>query len=187
MVTSEVWSFWRKTNQASSKKVKDTVLDDAWWERVDLTIKIMEHIISLLQFADTDKPILREVYEAWDSMIESMRTIILQNEFPGYGTPAKIFFTTIQDILINRWNKNYTPLHMGYIPHVVMLIFIISPRPCGPSWKRGRGSHTHKSWYYTKIYLIKDQVALGLIWVLSTKVQDQGSTHALDMGTLEHI
>jgi hypothetical protein len=77
MVISEFWSFWRKTDQASSKKVKDTVLDDAWWERVDLTIKIMEPIISLLRFADTDKPILGEVYEGWDSMIESMRTIIL--------------------------------------------------------------------------------------------------------------
>jgi hypothetical protein len=115
MVISEFWSFWRKTDQASSKKVKDTVLDDAWWERVDLTIKIMEPIISLLQFADTDKPILGEVYEGWDSMIESMRTIILQNESLEYGTPAEIFFTTIQDILISRWNKNCTPLH--YLAH----------------------------------------------------------------------
>jgi hypothetical protein len=48
IVILEFWSFWRKMDQASSKKVKDTVLDDAWWERVDLTIKIMEPIISLL-------------------------------------------------------------------------------------------------------------------------------------------
>jgi hypothetical protein len=41
MVISEFWYFWRKTEQASSKKVKDTVLDDACWERVDLTIKII--------------------------------------------------------------------------------------------------------------------------------------------------
>ena len=102
MVISEFWSFWRKADQASSKKVKDTVLDDAWWERVDLTIKIMDPIISLLRFADIDKPILGEVYERWDSMIESVRTIILQNESPEYGTPTEIFFTTIQDILISR-------------------------------------------------------------------------------------
>jgi hypothetical protein len=111
MVISGFWSFWRKTNQASSTKVKDTMLDDALWERVDFTIKIMEPIISLLRFADIDKPILGEVYEGWDSMIESMRTIILQNESPEYGTPVVIFFTTIQDILISRWNKNCTPLH----------------------------------------------------------------------------
>ena len=46
MVNSEYWSFWRKTVQSASKKVKDTVLDDVWWERVDLTIKIMEPLIS---------------------------------------------------------------------------------------------------------------------------------------------
>jgi hypothetical protein len=58
MVISYLWSFWRKTDQAASKRAKDTVLDDGWWERVNLSIKIMDHIISLLRFADTDKPIL---------------------------------------------------------------------------------------------------------------------------------
>jgi hypothetical protein len=48
---------------------------------------------------------------------------------------------------------------MGYIPHVVMPAFKISPRSCGPSWKRGRGS-------YTNNYLIKDQVAPEHIWGL---------------------
>ena len=38
MVILEFWSFWRKTNQAASKKVKDTVLDDLWWGKVDLVI-----------------------------------------------------------------------------------------------------------------------------------------------------
>jgi hypothetical protein len=51
-----------------SKRVKDTVLDDGWWERVDLTIKIMNPIISFLRFADMDQPILGEVYEGWDSV-----------------------------------------------------------------------------------------------------------------------
>ena len=50
-------------DQAASKKVKDTVLDDLWWEKVDLVIQIMEPIISLLRFVDTDQPTLGEVYE----------------------------------------------------------------------------------------------------------------------------
>ena len=58
MVISEFWSFWRKTDQVASKRVKDTVLDDAWWERVDLTIKIMDPIIALQRFVDTYQPIL---------------------------------------------------------------------------------------------------------------------------------
>ena len=66
MVISEFWAFWRKTDHAASQKMKDRVLDDGWWDMVDLSIKIMEPIISLLRFADTDQPILAEVYEGWD-------------------------------------------------------------------------------------------------------------------------
>eukprot|EP00253_Pinus_taeda_P016358 PITA_16358 len=84
MVIYEFWSFWRKTDQLASKSVKDTVLDDAWWERVDLIIQIMDPIISLLRFAYRDKPILGELYEGWDSIIESVRSIILQSECPEF-------------------------------------------------------------------------------------------------------
>jgi len=111
MVISEFWSFWRRTDQAASQKVKDRVLDDGWWDTVDLSIKIMEPIISLLRFADTDQPILAEVYEGWDSMIESMRSIVMESECPEYGTSAENLWTIIRDILISRWDKNCTPLH----------------------------------------------------------------------------
>jgi hypothetical protein len=78
---------------------------------VDLTIKIIYPIISLLQAADMDQPILGNVYQGWDSMIESMKTVILQNECPEHATSAEILFTSIQDILITGWDKNCTPLH----------------------------------------------------------------------------
>ena len=87
------------------------MLYDAWWERVDLIIQIMDPIISLLRFADTNKPILGEVYEGWDSMIESVRSIILQSECPEYETSPEAFCDTIHDILVNRWDKNCTLLH----------------------------------------------------------------------------
>ena len=78
MVFSDFCSFWRKVDQVVSKKVKDTVLDDGWWERVDLSINTMnQYIISLLWFADTHQPILGDVYDGWDSMIESMKTIVM--------------------------------------------------------------------------------------------------------------
>eukprot|EP00253_Pinus_taeda_P016927 PITA_16927 len=111
MVISEFWSFWRKTDQVASKRVKDTVLDDAWWERVDLIIRIMDPIISLLRFTDIDKHILGEVYEGWDSMIESVRSIYLQRECPEYETSPEALCDTIHDILVSRWDKNCTPLH----------------------------------------------------------------------------
>ena len=71
----------------------------------------MNPIISLLRFADIDQPILGEVYEEWDSMIESVRSIILQSECLEYETSPEAFFTTIQGILVSRWDKNCTPLH----------------------------------------------------------------------------
>ena len=87
------------------------MLDDGWWERVHITINIMDPVISLLQFADMYQPILADVYEGWDSMIESMRTIVIENECPEYETSAENLWSTLQDILISRWEKNCTPLH----------------------------------------------------------------------------
>ena len=87
------------------------MFDDAWWETVDLLIQIMDPIISFLRFANTNQPIHEEVYEGWDSMIESVRSNILQSECLEYETSSEAFFTTIQDILVSRWDKNCTPLH----------------------------------------------------------------------------
>lgn len=80
IVISKFWSFCRKTDQAASKKVEDSVLDDVWWERIDLAIKIMDPIIYLLRFADTNQPIcyhppcscLCEVDSGW--MVEGQAT-----------------------------------------------------------------------------------------------------------------
>ena len=84
----KVLVFLEKADQSALKKVKDTVLDDVWWERVYLTIKIIEPLISLSRFADMDQPILTNVYGGWDSMIESMRTIVMENECLEYETSA---------------------------------------------------------------------------------------------------
>ena len=43
-------------------------------------------------------------------MIEFVRTIIFQSECPEYETSSEAFFTTIQDIIVTRWDKNCTPL-----------------------------------------------------------------------------
>jgi hypothetical protein len=42
--------------------VKDKLLDDCWWESIDLTIKTMDLIISLLWFTYIDQVILGDVY-----------------------------------------------------------------------------------------------------------------------------
>ena len=62
---------------------------------MDLTIKIMEPLISLLRFAYTGQPILADVYEGWDSMIESMMTIVMENECLEYETSTENLWSTI--------------------------------------------------------------------------------------------
>ena len=126
-------------DQSASKKVKDTVLDDVWWERVDLTIEIMDPLISSLCVVDTDQPILADVYEGWDSMIESMRTIVMENECPEYETSAENLWSTIQDILISRWDKNCTTLHC--------LAHSLNPKFYNQEWLTGGTSHGWK--YFT--------------------------------------
>ena len=71
----------------------------------------MDPIISLLRFVDTDQPILADVYEGWDSMIESVRTIVMANEHAECETSTKNLWSIIHDILISMWDKNCTPLH----------------------------------------------------------------------------
>ena len=113
--------------------MKETVLDDGWWERVNVVIKIVEPIISLLRFADTDQRILGDVYEGWDSMIESVKAIVMENDCSEYGTSSKSLWSTIQDILISRWDKNCTPLHC--------LAHSLNPKYYTPNWLRGGPSH----------------------------------------------
>ena len=67
----------------------------------DLTIKIMEPLISLLRFVDTDQPIQVNVFEGWDSLIESMRTIVMEMSVSSmrhqqrtYGPPFRIFLSS---------------------------------------------------------------------------------------------
>ena len=100
---------------------------------MDLTIKIMEPLISLLRFADTDQPILPDVYEGWDSMIESMRTIVMENECPEYEASTENLWSTIQDILISRWDKNCTPSHC--------LAHSLNPKFYSQEWLNGGPSH----------------------------------------------
>eukprot|EP00253_Pinus_taeda_P027275 PITA_27275 len=89
----------------------------------------MDFIISLLQFANTDKPILGEVYEGWDSMIESVRSIIIQSECPEYETSPEAFCDTIQNILVSRRDKNCTPLHC--------LAHSLNPKDYSHEWLNG--------------------------------------------------
>ena len=66
-------------------------------------------------------------------MIEFMRTIVMENECPEYETSAKDLWSTIQDILISRWDNNSTPLHC--------LSHSLNPKFYIQEWINGGPSH----------------------------------------------
>ncbi|XP_025982638.1 uncharacterized protein [Glycine max] len=70
MVISDQWSSYREDDVAKAKFVKDTLLDDKWWDNVDYILSFTSTIYDVLRRMDTEASSLHLVYEMWDSMIE---------------------------------------------------------------------------------------------------------------------
>ena len=74
MVLSESWKVLKHTATSTSDKrdfqdVEDTVLDGQFWASVKFVLQFTKPIYHMIRFADTDKPIIGEVYEQMDSML----------------------------------------------------------------------------------------------------------------------
>ena len=70
MVISDKWSTYKDDNLGMAAKVKELILSDVWWDKVDKILALTNPIYDMLRFFDTDKPALHLMYEMWDSMIE---------------------------------------------------------------------------------------------------------------------
>ena len=47
-------------------------MNDLWWDKVAYILRFTRPIYKMLRVANTDAPILHNVYEMWDSMIENV-------------------------------------------------------------------------------------------------------------------
>ncbi len=110
MVISEQWTSYKEDDIGKATHVRDLILDDLWWDRVDYIILFTSPIYDMLRAADTDRPTLHLVYDMWDTMIEKVKAIIFRHEGKQEGE-VSTFYNVVYDILINRWTKNCTPLH----------------------------------------------------------------------------
>uniref|UniRef100_A0A2N9ETS1 BED-type domain-containing protein n=1 Tax=Fagus sylvatica TaxID=28930 RepID=A0A2N9ETS1_FAGSY len=106
----EQWTSYNEDDVEKATRVRDIILDDLWWDRVDYIILFTSPIYDMLRAADTDKPTLHLVYDMWDTMIEKVKTIIFRHEGKQEGE-VSTFYNVVYDILIDRWTKNCTPLH----------------------------------------------------------------------------
>ncbi|XP_050222742.1 uncharacterized protein LOC126672833 [Mercurialis annua] len=110
IVLSDQWTECRDDDQGKARFVRDTVLDDSWWEKLDYILTFTGPIYEMIRICDTDKPCLHLVYEMWDSMIEKVKRTIYEHEKirPSDYSP---FYEVVHQILVDRWAKNNTPLH----------------------------------------------------------------------------
>ncbi|XP_058005363.1 uncharacterized protein LOC110661199 [Hevea brasiliensis] len=110
MVMSDQWAQYREDDQGKARFVRDKVIDEDWWEKVDYIIAFTGPIYDMIRVCDTDKPYLHLVYELWDSMIEKVKQVIFYHEgkqADGFSP----FYYVVHRILVDRWAKSNTPLH----------------------------------------------------------------------------
>ncbi|GFZ11620.1 hypothetical protein Acr_23g0000050 [Actinidia rufa] len=79
------------------------------WDSIDYILKFTGPIYDMIRACDTDIPCLHLVYDMWDSMIEQVKAAIYRHE--GKMHEEDSTFGVIHQILVDRWNKNNTPLH----------------------------------------------------------------------------
>lgn len=110
MVISEQWAYFRDEDIVKAQSIKERILDDLWWDKIEYILDFTKPIIDMLRTADTDKPTLHLIYEMWDSMIESVKAVIFRHEGKTYEEESS-FYDAVHGILLDRWNKSNTPLH----------------------------------------------------------------------------
>ncbi|CAL5383489.1 unnamed protein product [Camellia sinensis] len=110
MVISDKWSCYRDDDIGKAKFVKDKLLDDFWWDQVDYILSFTAPIYDMIRVCDTDRPSLHLVYDMWDTMIEKVKMVICKHEGKRLEDEST-FYNVVHQILVDRWNKNNTPLH----------------------------------------------------------------------------
>ena len=136
MVISDSWSTYRDDDVGKVRFVKQIVLDEIWWEKVDYILSFTEPIYEMLRVLDTDKPCLHLVYEMWNTMISKVREVVYKHE-KKQDNEESTFWKVIDKILHDRWNKSNTPLHClahslnpRYIINILLYYFLEKKRSC---------------------------------------------------------
>ena len=123
MVSSRHWQVLKDkaatiVDRQGFEHVEETALDPLFWARVREILSFTKPIYHMIRFADTDKPVIGEVYEQMDSMLGQIKDVVKDND-PN-------LYAMIHDCVCARWNKLNVPLHA--------LAYILVPKYYSPSW-----------------------------------------------------
>ncbi|KAH7545623.1 hypothetical protein FEM48_Zijuj01G0113100 [Ziziphus jujuba var. spinosa] len=81
MVMDSEWKSYRDANvESKAQEVKQCIVNDQWYDRLDYFLSFTEPIFDMLRVADTDIPVLHLIYDMWDTMIERVKKIIFNHE-----------------------------------------------------------------------------------------------------------
>jgi hypothetical protein len=75
MVMSDAWDEM-STDRECANAVNETFLDSQFWSQVRYVLQFTKPIYNMIRFADSDRPIIREVYEQMDSMLGQIKDIV---------------------------------------------------------------------------------------------------------------
>ena len=110
MIISYEWSSYKEDDVPKAQSVKEFLLDDNWWMKVDYILVFIVLIYDVIRKTDTDMTTLHIIYEMWDSMIENLRKVIFEHEGKTEVEHSS-FFEIVNTILIDCWTKSSTSLH----------------------------------------------------------------------------
>ncbi|CAM8948874.1 unnamed protein product [Rhodiola kirilowii] len=110
MVMSDGWETYRDDDLGKARSVKEMIVKDEFWEKIDYILHFTLPIYEMLRRCDTDVPCLHLVYEWWDVMIEEVKTAIYKHEGKEHDQFSE-FYEVVYTILLSRWTKSSSPLH----------------------------------------------------------------------------
>ncbi|XP_074377694.1 uncharacterized protein LOC141719213 [Apium graveolens] len=126
------WKAFRKSNlESKANHVKECVIFDRWWNKVDYFLAFTSPIYKMIRLADTDIFCLHLVYDIWDSIIKKVREKIFKEERLNIKDSESKFFNNIQNILETGWNKSNTLLHC--------MAHSLVPRYYSEAWLKSAG------------------------------------------------
>ena len=117
LVCAETWDEIN-TDTDGANVVKDTVLDSYFWSQVKYVLQFTKPIYYMIKFADSDRPVIGEVYEQMDSMLGQIKDIVEPRDTTLYNY--------IRVEVQNRWEMLNIPLHA--------LAYVLTPKYYHPSW-----------------------------------------------------
>eukprot|EP00253_Pinus_taeda_P004520 PITA_04520 len=158
MVSSPHWQGLkeRATNAADKRGfelVEEAALDGQFWTSVRQVLDFTKPIYHMTWFADTDNPMIGEVYEQMDTMLGQIKDIV-HNRDPD-------LYKLIHDCVCEWWNRHNLPLHC--------LAYILTPKYYSTSWL---GQPAPRGGIRTKTHL-DAEVPSGYLQALEKLIPDR--------------